>query len=96
MLENVIQQLSVRHESCYFWATHTGAELDLLVVAGRKRRGFEFKRTTTPRMTRSMHSALNDLKLTSLDVVHAGDRTFPLARGVRAVAAYRLLSNLTP
>jgi predicted AAA+ superfamily ATPase len=96
MLENVIQQLSVRHESCYFWATHTGAELDLLVVAGRKRRGFEFKRTTTPKMTRSMHSALNDLKLTSLDVVHAGDRTFPLARGVRAVAADRLLSDLTP
>jgi predicted AAA+ superfamily ATPase len=96
MLESVIQHLGVRPDRCYFWATHTGAELDLLVTVGRDRRGFEFKRTTTPRMTRSMHSALGDLKLKSLDVVHAGRHTFPLAPRVRAVSAERLLSDLTP
>jgi predicted AAA+ superfamily ATPase len=94
MLENVVQHLGVRRDQCFFWATHTGAELDLLVHVGGKRHGYEFKRTTTPRMTRSMHSALNDLKLKSLDVVHAGEHTFPLARGVRAVAASRLLTDL--
>jgi predicted AAA+ superfamily ATPase len=96
MSESVIQHLGVRRDRCFFWATHTGAELDLLVTVGRERRGFEFKRTTTPKMTRSMHSALNDLKLKSLDVVHAGDHTFPLARRVRAVAADHLLLDLTP
>lgn len=96
MLESVIQRLAVRRDRCFFWATHTGAELDLLVTSGRARRGFEFKRTTTPKMTRSMHSAMNDLKLKSLDVVHAGDHTFPLATNVRALAAHRLLSDLTP
>jgi predicted AAA+ superfamily ATPase len=94
MLENVVQQLGVRREQCFFWAAHTGAELDLFVHARGKRWGFEFKRTTTPRMTRSMHSAMEDLKLTRLNVVHAGEDTFPLARGVRAVAAGRLLRDL--
>jgi predicted AAA+ superfamily ATPase len=95
MLENVIQHLGVRRDQCFFWATHTGAELDLLVHASGESRGYEFKRTTTPTMTRSMHSALNDLKLKSLDVVHAGEHTFPLARDVRAVAACRLMTDLS-
>ena len=87
LLETIIRQLGVRRDQCYFWATHGGAELDLLVVEGRRRYGFEFKRTAAPQITRSMHSALSDLKLTRLDVVHAGKQTFPLAKKVRAVAA---------
>ncbi|MFQ6024024.1 MAG: ATP-binding protein [Acidiferrobacterales bacterium] len=94
LLEAVIHQLGVSPEHCYFWGTHTGAELDLLVVHGRRRYGFEFKRTTAPRITPSMHSALEDLQLTRLDVVHAGSDTFPLAHHLRAVAAERLLVDL--
>jgi hypothetical protein len=41
-----------------------------------------------------MHSAWEDLKLMRLDVVHAGKNTFPLAKGMRAVAASRLLEDL--
>jgi hypothetical protein len=92
----VIQRLGARPEQCYFWATHTGAELDLLVVRGRRRLGYEFKRTTAPQLTPSMRSAFEDLGLSSLDVIHAGSETFPLARGVRAVAARRLLTDLPP
>jgi len=94
MLEAVIERLRLRPEQCYFWATHTGAELDLLVVRGRERIGFEFKRTTAPRLTPSMRSAIEDLGLSRLDVVHAGPETFPMAKGVRAVAAGRLLQEL--
>jgi predicted AAA+ superfamily ATPase len=94
MLENVIQQLGVRQDQCFFWRTHTGAELDLFIHTGRKRWGFEFKRTTTPKLTRSMHSAWENLKLTRLDVVHAGKDTFPLSEKIRAVAASRLLKDL--
>jgi hypothetical protein len=66
------------------------------VVRGRQKLGFEFKRTTTPTLTRSMHIALADLSLQRLDVVHAGAHTFRLAPKVRAVALARLLDDLAP
>lgn len=94
MLGTVMHVLRLPLESCYFWATHAGAEIDLLVIEGRRRRGFEFKRTTAPQLTRSMRSALEDLKLSRLDVIHAGKETFPLAPRVRAVAATRILDDL--
>jgi hypothetical protein len=96
LMESLIRQLGADAERCYFWATHTGAELDLLVVRGGIRLGFEIKRTTAPRITPSMRSALGDLELTRLDVIHAGSETFPLAPRVRAVAAERLLADLAP
>jgi uncharacterized protein len=89
-VESLIAQLGARPEQCYFWATHAGAELDLLVVAKGRRRGFEIKRTVSPRVTPSMQVALHDLKLDSLDVIHAGQDTFPLAHKIRAVSLSRL------
>jgi predicted AAA+ superfamily ATPase len=89
-IESLIARLGVRPEQCYFWATHSGAELDLLVVAKGRRRGFEFKRTVSPRVTPSMQIALHDLKLDSLDVIHAGQDTFALAPTIRAVSLARL------
>lgn len=86
----------LRPEQCYFWRTHGGVELDLFVTGGRRRLGFEFKRTTAPSLTPSMRSALEDLQLTRLDIVHAGRETFPLHKRVRAVAASRLLEDLKP
>lgn len=94
LLDAVRAQLGARREQCFFWATHAGAELDLLVVNGRHKRGFEFKRTTAPRVTPSMRSAMTDLGLSRLDVIHAGSATFPLQKGIRAVAAERLLEDL--
>jgi len=96
MLEAVIQRLEARPDQCYFWATHTGAELDLLVVDGSRRYGFEIKRTTAPALTPSIRSAVADLSLFRLDVIHAGRETFPLAGSVRAVAATRLLDDVDP
>jgi len=96
LLEAVIQRLGARAGQCYFWATHTGAELDLLVVAGRQRYAFEIKRTSAPRVTRSMRSALQDLALDRLDVVYPGSETFALSRRIRAVGARRLIKDVTP
>lgn len=95
-LESVVRCLGARDDQCYFWATHAGAELDLLVVAGGRRLGFEFKHTDAPKLTPSMRVAMQDLGLDSLDVVHRGDHTFPLAEKVRAVALGRLLTDLRP
>lgn len=96
ILDQLIRRLGAAEEECYFWATHSGAELDLLLVRGRLRLGYEIKRTSSPRLTPSMRSALADLKLTRLDVIHAGERTFPLAERVRAVSASRLLKDVEP
>jgi predicted AAA+ superfamily ATPase len=96
VLEQVIRRLGARNEECYFWATHSGAELDLLVIRGRKRFGFEIKRTSSPKLTPSMRSALADLKLQSLDVIHAGEHSYPMGKRVRAVALSHLLIDLKP
>jgi predicted AAA+ superfamily ATPase len=95
-LENVVRRLGARPDQCFFWATHGGAELDLLVVHGRRRFGFEVKRTISPRVTPSMGIALRDLNLSRLDVIHSGELTFPLAKGVRALAFSRLMEDLKP
>jgi len=96
VLREVVLRLGARPEECYFWATHAGAELDLLVVRGQRRLGFEIKRTTAPAASRSMHSARESLGLDRLDLIHAGEHTFPLAEGVRAVAFARLAEDLEP
>jgi hypothetical protein len=66
------------------------------VVRGQKRLGFEINRTTTPTITRSIHTAVNDLGLDRLDVIHAGEYTFPMKEKVRAVAFDRLSEDLDP
>ena len=79
-VEQVVTRLGVRDEDCYFWGSHSGAELDLLVVHGGHRHGFEMKHTAAPRLTPSMESALADLKLDALTVIHAGDREWTWSR----------------
>lgn len=96
VLKELVICLGARPEECFFWATHAGAELDLLVVRGRRRLGFEIKRTSAPSTTRSMHAAMDALQLDSLDVIHAGEHTFPLREGMRAVAFDRLNEDLKP
>lgn len=85
-VNEIIARHGAREDEFFFWATHAGAELDLLVVRGHRRHGFEIKRTTAPTVTRSMRTAMSTLGLDSLDVVHAGDHTFQLADGCRALA----------
>jgi hypothetical protein len=92
----ILARLGAFPEECFFWATHSGAELDLLVVRGSRRLGFEFKRTTAPRITPSMHIALEDLKLDRLDLIHAGEKTFPLAERVHAMPLHRVWKDLEP
>jgi predicted AAA+ superfamily ATPase len=96
VIGQLVQQLAVRSDEVYYWRTHTGAELDLLVIRGRLRIGFEIKRTTAPAITPSMRSAIHDLRLKSLTVVHAGTESFPLAKNIRAVAAAALVEEITP
>jgi len=96
VLGQIILRLEAVRNECFFWATHSGAELDLLVVRGRKKYGYEFKRTSTPKITPSMASAINDLKLNELTVLYCGNKTFPLAKNIRAVGIQNIVKDITP
>jgi predicted AAA+ superfamily ATPase len=88
----VMAALAATTEQCHYWKLHTGAELDLLIVQNGVRRGFEFKLTDSPRTSASMHSALKDLKLDTLHVVHAGPHSYPMAGRIHALALADVLT----
>lgn len=69
----------------YFWGTHRGAELDLMLLRGGRRWGFEFKCADAPGTTRSMHTVSKDLGLQHLWVVYPGDLEYPLTETITAV-----------
>lgn len=96
VVSQVIDRLDVRPEQCFHWATHSGAELDLLVVAGERRLGFEVKRAEAPTLTRSMRSSFDTLKLDRLDVIHAGTRRYQLTERIRALPAAEMNTALRP
>jgi hypothetical protein len=90
-IEEVIKAL--RPEASYYWATHGGAELDLLLFKGGRRIGIECKRTDAPTLTPSMRIALEDLKLSELKVVYPGDRRYRLAPKVEVIPLRLLLAK---
>jgi predicted AAA+ superfamily ATPase len=76
---------AVQPDEAYFWGSHNGAELDLVLIKDGQRLGVECRRTAAPRMTPSMRIALKDLELARLWAVYPGDRTYPLADRIEAV-----------
>ena len=75
-VEEVLRMTGDR--DAYFWGTHAGAELDLMVVLAGKRYGFEMKYADAPRLTRSLGIAHRDLGLERAFVVYPGPRSYPL------------------
>ena len=90
-LEEVIRMNRATSQEAYFWSTHSEAELDLLIIKGQKRIGYEFKYGDSPRLTKSMQIAMTDLKLDQLLVVFPGKDSYPLAKNVRAIGLQRLV-----
>jgi predicted AAA+ superfamily ATPase len=76
---------TVQPDEVYFWATHTGAELDLLLFKDGRRLGVEIKRADAPALTPSMRIALRDLQLDYLTVLYPGSRRYELAERVSVV-----------
>ncbi len=79
-----------RPAEAYFWATHQGAELDLLMFKRGRRVGVEVKHADAPGLTPSMRVAMNDLKLDQLLVVYPGDKPYTLADRVQVIPATRV------
>lgn len=91
-LEQVIRRYRVRDG--YFWSTHGGAELDLYFVARGRPYGFEFKLSETPQVSKSMRTAMRDLRLEHLWLVYPGKKSFPLEEGIGAVPLSGLPATL--
>ena len=82
-----LEQTLIAHgqRDAYFYGTQRGAELDLLLLRRGRRWGFEFKCTDAPSTTKSMHIALEDLKLEHLWVVYPGTLRYPLTEKITAL-----------
>ncbi len=89
-VEEVLKAL--QPDAAYYWATHNGAELDLLLFRRGRRIGVECKRADAPTLTPSMRIALTDLKLDELHVVYPGEKRYSLARKVEVVPLAQLVN----
>lgn len=85
-LEQLCAVLDLEADGIYFWGTHGGAEMDLIVEHGGKRYGFEFKVTEKPGVTHSMTIARADLGLEKVYLVYPGELSFPLRDGMETLS----------
>ena len=87
-----LEQTLLAHgeRGAYFYGTQRGAELDLLLLRGGRRWGFEFKCADAPRTTRSMHIVIDDLDLEHLWILYPGDQEYPLADAITALPLKRI------
>jgi uncharacterized protein len=75
----------IQPDEAYFWATHAGAEIDLLLFKDGRRTGVEIKRADAPRLTHSMRTALIDLCLDRLVIIYPGERRYSLVENVEVI-----------
>ena len=92
-LEQVICHFKAEPEECYFWASHSTAEIDLLIFKNGQRMGFEFKYTDTPKITSSIKIALEDLNLHSVKVVYPGKISFKLSEKIEAIGLQNFIKE---
>jgi predicted AAA+ superfamily ATPase len=87
-----LEQILIRFPGAdaWYWATQGGAELDLMLMRGGKRWGFEFKCTDAPSSSKSMHSAIESLGLEHLWVIYPGEREYPLTEHITVLPLRQL------
>ncbi|MGH8583546.1 MAG: DUF4143 domain-containing protein, partial [Gammaproteobacteria bacterium] len=97
VVEEAVRIAGERH--AYYWATQAGAELDLLLMLRGKRYGVEVKYADAPRLSRSIVTALADLKLDRMWIVYPGDQRYRLHERIEAISLSGLreeLARLSP
>lgn len=75
---------TLRPSQAYYWATYSGAELDMFFILNGRRYGIEFKFNEAPNKTKSMTTAIESLKLDKLLIIHPGQETYPLTDTITA------------
>ena len=92
-LECISKSLNKKNEELFFWNTHNGAELDLFWQNKGKNWGIEFKYSDAPKITRSIHLAINDLKLSHLWIVYPGKQYYKLSAKVTIIPLSKIKYN---
>jgi predicted AAA+ superfamily ATPase len=93
ILEQIIN--FVEPDEVYFWATHNGAEIDLVFLKGSRLYGVECKRADAPAMTPSMKIALKDLKLARIAVIYPGKQRYLLHKQIEVVPFEAVVDGFT-
>ena len=90
-IEEIIK--SAQPDEVYFWATYSGAELDLLLIKDQQRIGVECKRMDAPKLTPSMRTAMQDLGLDKLIVVYPGSQPYALSEGIAVMPLAHIVTS---
>jgi predicted AAA+ superfamily ATPase len=90
-IEEIIKAISP--DETFYWATQSGAELDLLMIKDGRRIGIECKRVDAPRLTPSMRTSFDSLELSRLLVIYPGTLAYPLEEKIDAMPLSRLIEN---
>jgi len=89
VVEQILQKIDTRDS--YFWRTHTGAELDLMILKNGKKLGFEVKYSDVPKVTKSMINVIQDLGLNKLFLIYRGKRKIELQENIFALPADEII-----
>jgi uncharacterized protein len=92
MIEETIKM--TEPDEVYYWATHGGAEIDLLLMKGGRMYGVECKRMDAPKLTPSMRTAMEDLKLDRIAVIYPGEKRYSLGDRVAAVPVESVVDGM--
>ncbi|MBS1993514.1 MAG: ATP-binding protein [Cyanobacteria bacterium SZAS LIN-3] len=90
-LEETLKAIDI--DQAYFWATHQGAELDLLLIKDNLKYGVEYKKADAPRITPSINTALKDLGLEQVTIIYPGEKAYRLSDQVRVMPVKSLASD---
>jgi predicted AAA+ superfamily ATPase len=82
-MEQIIRSRKADKESCFYWRTQNGAELDLIILENGKMHGFEFKYSSKPSLTKSLHSVLEDLTPVTMTIIVPGNEEYLIHEKVR-------------
>lgn len=94
-MEEIISFHQAYPEDCFFWATHSGAELDLLITQGMDKKAFEFKYSNTPKVTPSMLEALDTLELEKIYVIVPGKQDYLIHEKIQVIGLETYLASQT-
>lgn len=92
IIDQIISTLGLKSQDLFFWATHSGAEVDLYFNYSGKKVCIEIKATDTPKITKSLISAENELKPDITLVIHQGEKTYPLSENIMALTVLDLIN----
>ncbi len=91
-MEEIIRHYNAEVEDCFFWATQSDAEIDLLITKNNQLYGFEFKFSSSPKITKAMRNAMNYLQLQELQIIIPGNIEYYLEHNIKVIGLQRLIT----